>query len=316
MGRDSLPPLRFACPSCAAPLDSALACGNCGRQYAVRDGIYRFLLPERQQALARFLEQYRQVREHDGYRSPSAGYYRALPQTPASDPQAATWRLRAASSKTLLRQAGMDSAAAGQGLAVLDLGAGNGWLSNRLTALGHTCAAVDWLDDAADGLGAAQHHATRFTRLQADFEHLPLEPGQFDRVIFNASLHYSTDIPASLGHALSMVRAGGQLAIIDSPTFHSAISAEQMLAGQRQQHADVAGEPISGRQGQGYLLTNALRQAGRQLGLELRYWPTHGSLSWALRRRWAGIKLRREPASFGLWLGIKRVPAGASATSA
>ena len=27
--------------------------------------------------------------------------------------------------------------------------------------------------------------------------------------------------------------------------------------------------------------------------------------AWALRRQWAGFKLRREPASFGLWLSQK-----------
>ena len=42
-------------------------------------------------------------------------------------------------------------------LLVLDLRAGNGWLSHNLTALGHLCIALDWLDDSEDGLGACVH---------------------------------------------------------------------------------------------------------------------------------------------------------------
>jgi SAM-dependent methyltransferase len=302
MGPNSLP-LRFACPYCGAPLEARLTCTNCGRAYAKRDGIYRFLLPERQQALAEFLKQYREVRERDGYRSPAVDYYRALPEAPDGDPQATVWRLRAASYRALLQQAGLSEARSGEPWRVLDLGAGNGWLSNRLSTLGHACTALDWLDDEADGLGAARHYATSFTRLQADFDYLPLEAGQFDLVIFNASLHYSDNIPASLGQAASMLRTGGQLAILDSPTFSSASSGEQMAAEQRRQHAAANGGMEAVRQGQGYLLASDLRRAARQLGFELRYWPTFGGLGWALRRQWAGLKLRREPAGFGMWLG-------------
>ena len=303
MGASSLPPLIFACPSCAAPLGPQLGCPNCGRAYAVREGIYRFLLPEREQALAPFLAHYRRVRAQDGYRSRSADYYRALPETGPSDQQAATWRIRAATYRNLMRRSSLSRPPAGPLLRVLDLGAGNGWLSHRLSALGHACVAVDWLDDEEDGLGAARHYPVAFTCLQADFDRLPLAPGQFDLVVYNASLHYSSDIEASLRHGAGMLRPGGRLAILDSPTFRSRASAEQMVAAQRQRETPAAAAPTAIRPGQGYLLAPALRQAGQRLRLEFHYWPTRGDLAWALRRQWAGLKLRREPAGFGLWLG-------------
>ncbi len=297
--------LHFACPHCAGPLGPTLACANCGRDYTQREGIYRFLLPERHQALAPFLEQYRRVRDHDGYRSQRGAYYCALPAVPANDPQAATWRLRAATFATLLRQARLAPTQGSAGLNVLDLGAGNGWLSNRLSTLGHQCAAVDLLDDNDDGLGAAQHYPTHFARLQADFSRLPLMPGQFDRVVYNAALHYSADIQLSLRHGLSMLRPGGMLAILDSPSFRSKASAEQMVTSQAQRHQAAAGTLERPRPGQGYLLAGELIEIGSGLGLPLRYWPTRGSLAWSLRRRLASFKLRREAASFGLWLGVK-----------
>ncbi len=306
MGAVSLPPFAFACPKCAGLLNGELMCATCARAYTPRAGIYRFLLPEREQALAAFLAQYRRVRQQDGYRSRPGEYYRALPDVSPSDPQAQTWRVRAATFHNLQRQVRLGPAQAGQGLAVLDLGAGNGWLSNRLSALGHACVAVDWLDDEEDGLGAGRHYATAFTRVQADFDRLPLRPQQFDLVVYNGSLHYSANIEGSLEHGTSMLRPGGRLAIMDSPTFKSKTSAEQMAAEQAQRHLanDARQEPV--QQGQGYLLASELKQAGRRLRLELSYSATRGDLGWALRRQFAGLKLRREPASFGLWLGARR----------
>lgn len=302
-------PITFVCPRCAGPLGPEMACASCGQTYVLCDGIYRFLLPERQMALAPFLEQYRRVRERDSYRARPGAYYRALPNVPPDDPQAQTWRVRSATFAALVRRARLAPVAGGAGLDVLDLGAGNGWLSHRLSALGHRCVAVDLLDDAEDGLGAAQHYPTTCTRLQADYDQLPLGPGQFDRVVYNGALHYAAKVAASLEHGLRMLRPGGMLAIMDSPTFRSKGSAEQMRAAQALRHQDAAGAPAMQRYGQGYLLAPELREIGEQLEMLLRYWPTHGGLAWALRRRLAGFKLRREPASFGLWLGIKPLAA-------
>jgi SAM-dependent methyltransferase len=296
----------FACPACAAPLGENLACPNCGRVYALRQGIYRFLLPEREQALAPFLAQYRRVRQRDSYRSRVPEYYRSLPQVPPGDPQEQTWRVRAATYRNLERGVLPGVAAAGRRLAVLDLGAGNGWLSHQLSMLGHTCAAVDWLDDAGDGLGAAIHHAAAITLVQADFDRLPFAPGQFDLVIYNASLHYSPDIARSLQHGCGMLRPGGALAIMDSPTFRSRASGERMVAEQASRLIKGGGQVEAIRPGQGYLLAGDLAAIGRRLGIKFHYRPTRGDLGWALRRRWAGFRLRREPASFGLWLGSPR----------
>jgi SAM-dependent methyltransferase len=302
---EPLPPIAFACPNCAAPLGDVLACPHCGRVYPLKEGIHRFLLPEREQALAAFLAQYRRVREQDGYRSRPAEYYRSLPRVPPDDPQAQNWRVRAETFRHLSEQVLPRLTSTRPQLAVLDLGAGNAWLSNRLGALGHTCVALDWLDDADDGLGATRHYATPITRVQADFDRLPFVPSQFDLLIYNASLHYSPSVETSLGHALKMLRAGGGLAIMDSPTFRSKVAAESMLAEQARRYLLGEASAQTVRPGQGYLLASEIKTVGRRLSLAFRYQPTRGDLGWALRRRLAGLKLRREPAGFGLWLGFK-----------
>src|SRR5260370_16718616 len=102
----------------------------------------------------------------------------------------------------------------GRPLRILDLGAGSGWLSARLTEVGHSCVAVDWLDDAEDGLGAIRHYPIRFTCVQADFDDLPLAPGQFDVAIFNASLHYSNDPARTLRQPRAMLPPGRTMPVL------------------------------------------------------------------------------------------------------
>jgi hypothetical protein len=94
------------------------------------------------------------------------------------------------------------------------------------------------------------------------------------------------------------------LVIMDSPTFRSRASADAMLVEQARRHALGAEPDGAVKLGQGYLVADDLRAIGRRLGVEFRYYPTRAGLSWTLRRQWAAMKLRREPASFGLWVTV------------
>lgn len=241
--------------------------------------------------------QYRRVREQDGYRRRTAAYYRELPQVARGDPQHAVWRIRRQSfrhlSGTVLPRLGR------RPLRVLDLGAGNGWLSHRLTRLGHVCVAVDWLDDPDDGLGAALHYPTPFTRLQADFDHLPLVAGQFDVVIFNASLHYSPNPVATIRSASQALMEGGALIVMDSPVFASDLDGRRMLVERQQGFADRIGTRVEW--GAGYLTVDGLARTALDTGLTLRRIRSRGGPAWALKRWLVGRKLRRQPASFGIW---------------
>ena len=60
---------------------------------------------------------------------------------------------------------------------MLDVGAGNGWLSSRLSELGHDAVAVDLDDDSGDGLGAGAGRKP-FPLVQADFDAMPFAPGR------------------------------------------------------------------------------------------------------------------------------------------
>ncbi|HEX7588756.1 MAG TPA: class I SAM-dependent methyltransferase, partial [Anaerolineae bacterium] len=113
---------------------------------------------------------------------------------------------------------------------VLDLGAGNGWLANRLTQAGHSVAALDLSDDGLDGLGAAKHYASAFKLYQAMFDALPFADSQFDMVVFNASLHYATNLSRTFWESLRVLTPTGTLVVMDSPLYRNPGSGQTMLA--------------------------------------------------------------------------------------
>ena len=236
---------RFECPDCREPVSSCsspvspvpavlndggggLACGRCGQRFAWRDGAYRFLGPRRAEAAEPFHRQYRLVREREGRRSLGAERRRALPDVDPGDPHAAEWRVRRESYAHLLRH-GLPEGPR-RSIRVLDLGAGCGWLSHRLTMLGDAVVAVDELDDEEDGLSACRDYPVPFLAVQADFDRLPFEPSQFDLAVFDGSLHYSPDPQATLAEAKRMLTPGGALAVIDSPMFVNENDGEHMVA--------------------------------------------------------------------------------------
>src|SRR4051794_35617189 len=86
----------------------------------------------------RFLEDYRQIRHAEGRGSNNPAYYRALPYRDLTNRNPGMWRMRAQTYRyfesnvlpAFERQAG-------HALDILDLGAGNAWMSYRLALRGH-----------------------------------------------------------------------------------------------------------------------------------------------------------------------------------
>jgi len=294
---------RFACPDCAAGVnfdgDDAVVCGGCGGRFARRGGVWRFLTQTRSERLAAFVRQYRDVRAQEGYRTTAADFYRRLPTVPADHPHAGDWRVRRETYHHLL---GHVLAAGPLPLHVLDLGAGSGWLSHRLAALGHRAVAVDALDDEVDGLGATRHYKTAFPVVQADFDALPFAPAQFDLVVFNGSLHYSPDMAGTLERAHRMLAPGGALVVMDSPMFPSDRDGSLMVRDALRRFVSVCGPGDAMAQGIGYLTFAMLAGIAERLQLRPQFVPSRGPLAWRLRRNFARLRLRRAPAAFGLWV--------------
>ena len=245
------------------------------------------------------MRQYRAVREQEGRILGSPEYYRRLPSVASDDPYAGEWRIRRETYHHLLQHV---LAAGPQPVQVLDLGAGTGWLSHRLSALGHAAVAVDAIDDDRDGLGATRFYPTEFAVVHADFNALPFAPGQFDLVVFNGSLHYATDTAATLENAYRQLAPGGVLAVMDSPMFLADRDGAAMVDDKIRHFMLDCGLYEVVRHGIGYLTFAMLAEIAEKLALQSQFLPSHGSPSWRLRRSLARIRLRRAPAAFGLWV--------------
>jgi SAM-dependent methyltransferase len=293
---------QFACPECGSDVAAAgeqLSCPGCGAGYGRRDGIWRFLGASREAALVPFLAQYCDVREREGRRSLSDAEVRSLPGVAPGSPHAHEWSIRRETYHHLLRHV---LAPGRQPSAILDAGAGNGWLSNRLSALGHHVVAADVSDDDADGLGVVQKYPTSIVAVQADFDALPFARPQFDVVLFNGSLHYASNPEATLAHVRRLLRADGTLVVMDSPMFHADVDGVAMIAETVRRFADAFGLHNTIRQGRGYLTFALLAETANAMRLEARFVPSRGPLAWRLRRQVSRWRWRRQPAAFGLWV--------------
>jgi SAM-dependent methyltransferase len=295
---------RFVCPECQSNVHEtdagdSVACDRCARSYPRERGVWRFLTATRSLRLDPFVRQFRAIRERER-RPPSAPeYYRRLPSVAPDDPHASDWIVRRETYHHLLQHV---LAAGPQPVHVLDLGAGSGWLSHRLAALGHHAVAVDAIDDDVDGLGVARHYAAPFVAVHADFDALPFAPGQFDLVLFNGSLHYAADPAATLANAYGMLAPGGTLAVMDSPMFRADREESGMVDDRRRRVVIDCGLTDVVPQGSGYLTFARLAAFAEQLQMRPEFLPSRGPLRWRLRRYLARVRLRRAPAAFGLWV--------------
>lgn len=303
--------LAFCCPRCKTPLDAAgpnaLRCPADEAVYEQVDGIWRFLLPERDAYFAQFIREYETIRRSEGRGSDDPAYYRALPFADLTGAFAGDWQIRARSFEALVDQVviGMETEL-DRPLTAIDLGAGNGWLSYRLAQRGHQIAAVDLLTNSFDGLGAYVHYETSFVPVQAEYDFLPFTTGQADLVVFNGSLHYSTSYEVTLAEGLRVLAPHGRLAILDSPIYRDGRSGQQMVREREAYFTQRYGFASNAIESEHYLTFDRLEALAAALGLRWQTFEPAYGLRWTIRPWKARLLGRREPAKF-LLLVAQRV---------
>jgi SAM-dependent methyltransferase len=303
----------FICPRCRSKLERTtperFTCPQDGLEFWNVDGIWRFLLPESEAHYARFIRDYETIRHSEGRGGASEKYYRALPFKDLSGRHNADWRIRAQSFKVLVKEVLTRlQDPLERSLKVLDLGAGNGWLSNRLAAQGDRVFAVDLLINDLDGLGAWKNYEHTFTPMQAEFNHLPIADQFADAVIFNASFHYSENYAETLKEALRVLSRQGSVVIMDSPVYRSAESGEQMVQEREVQFQEKYGFPSDTLQSENYLTYTRLKDFAQELNLKWKLITPFYGLRWIIRPLFAKLLRRREPAKFHVIVGRKVGP--------
>jgi SAM-dependent methyltransferase len=269
-------------------------------------GIVHALPPERVAHYAKFVAEYERIRAAEGRGSQSEEYYLSLPYKDATGRNGNQWSIRARTFESLLKHVFNPEDRRGT---VLDLGAGNCWMSFRLALLGYRPIAVDLLTNDQDGLGAGDHYVRNlpicFSRFRAELTRLPFRDGQFDAIVFNASFHYSEDYEATLAEALRCLKDGGRVIISDTPWYSREESGKQMIAERHASFLKRFGTVSNSVKSLEYLTDERLRVLEEKLSIRwTKHTPRYG-LKWAMRPWIAKLRARREPSRFRLYVATK-----------
>ena len=253
----------------------------------------------------KFLHDYRTIRGAEGRGSGESAYYRALPYRDLSGRNSAQWSIRGRSYRYFERKIlSRIEKQTDRGLDVLDLGAGNCWMSYRLSLRKHRPVALDIFTDAMDGLGAARHYGRRFSRLEAEFDQLPFRSSCFDLAIFNASIHYSTDYQRTLNELRRCLRPAGRFVIIDSPIYALPDHGEKMRAERHDAFEKRYGFRSDALPSLEYFDEPAIAALAEKLKIEWRIHRPWYGWKWCWRPWNARLRGRRPPSRFWILEGV------------
>ncbi len=293
--------LYFLCPSCQRELlrtDLRWICPSEKFSFETSIGIPDFILPFRREKIESFLSIYQKVRSTEGWGSSSIDYYFALPYQDRAGNHRRIWKMRGRTFDCFAQHLAARNRAGP--LRVLDVGAGNCWMSIRLAELGHQVIAVDINLDLSDGLGVASKLNSagllKFSCVRAEFDYLPFPEASFDVIAFNASLHYSTNIKATLLRTLRLLTENGALYILDSPIYHDVESGKAMVHERQVEFRKKYRLSVPDEFAGNFLTFEQLNQLQPEYKVE--YLTPHYGLFWNLRQILAFLLSKREPASF------------------
>lgn len=295
-------------PITALPVDGygIWSCKSCSAETLYDNSIWISIAPQRVEYYKRFIADYEFIRSAEGRGSVDADYYLALPYKDLSGNNTDQWKIRACTFRYMERHIIRPLAVfRNQALRILDLGAGNGWMSYRLALMGYFPVAVDLLVNHYDGLGAATHFDRQlrplFPRVQAELDHLPFPSSTFDLVIFNASFHYSEDYDQTLAEALRCIHSEGVVVIADTPWYADDKSGKKMVEEKHRHFAVKYGFASNSIASCEYLTPHRLSQLHRNLSVRWKTYKPFYGLQWALRPLRAELRNRRPPARFYIY---------------
>lgn len=215
----------LGCPYCQEKLAASgeptmpLQCTACGQRYAVEGQVPVLFRREDAGHFREFGRQYREARQREGWHPLTRDQALRLPYSQPSGTPALYWEVRRQSFSVLMAILAREAPTPAHSPAA-DLGAGTGWLSYRLAQIGFEVLAVDASRDADWGLGAAEHHylsQVDFQPVLADLQFPPLQAGKLGLIVFNASLHYASDLEGTLLRAARALKPSGRIFILDTP---------------------------------------------------------------------------------------------------
>lgn len=140
---------------------------------------------------------------------------RELPNLKRSSPHYKEWKMRSRSAqrlRTYLREKPKP-------LQILEVGCGNGWLSNKMASISG-CNVVGIDPHGAEILQAKEvfKDVRGLAFIEKDLEAVS-GPSDFDLIVFAASLQYFGDLHKTIRHCLGLLNSGGEIHILDTPFY-------------------------------------------------------------------------------------------------
>jgi SAM-dependent methyltransferase len=282
------------------------ACSSCTMTTQYKNGIWRALSSERINHFRKFVAEYEWIRAAEGRGSTKSEYYLSLPFKDISGRNSEQWAIRARTFRVMEQSIVAPLAQINKRpLRILDLGAGNGWMSYRLALRGHLPIAVDLLANDRDGLGAAIHYNAHlhplFPRVQAELDRLPFPSSVFDLVIFNASFHYSVNYERTFAEAVRCTCPGGSVVIADTPWYAEEESGRRMVEEKHQVFFATYGFASDSIANLEYLTPARLQRLGNAFNLEWSEIKPFYGIRRALRPLRAKLAGRRPPSQFRIY---------------
>lgn len=159
-------------------------------------------------------ELYLRLREKEG-RLYADEIVASLPLIPAGHRFAAEWRARARSASRLTRYL----SARPDPLSILELGCGNGWLSNLLSKTGHVVLGMDQNRHELKQAARVYQGNSHLSFLESDIFSAPFLSACFDVIILASVLQYFEDLTALISVLSNYLRPTGEIHILDTPLY-------------------------------------------------------------------------------------------------
>ena len=159
-------------------------------------------------------ELYLRLREKEG-RLYSDDIVAGLPLIPAGHRFAAEWRARSKSASRLTRYLSAQPAP----LSILELGCGNGWLSNLLSKAGHSVFGMDQNLHEIKQAARVFCGRSRLAFFEADIFSAPFKSACFDVIILASVLQYFENLTALISVLSNYLRSTGEIHILDTPLY-------------------------------------------------------------------------------------------------
>jgi len=157
---------------------------------------------------------YLRVREKEG-RLYSDDVVARLPSIANDHSHAQEWRARSASASRLTRYLSRRS----RPPTVLELGCGNGWLSNRLSESARFVVGADRNRYELEQAVRVFSQNSRLVFLETDIFSAPFSAGRFDVIVLASVIQYFRDLPVLLKALPRYLEPHGEIHIMDSPLY-------------------------------------------------------------------------------------------------